>query len=145
MSGKRPKYSPPIDSFNGPLKGQVFSGIYATQIQSPAWKRLSYKQRDTFLQMRMQEHTKVHPPAEFGTRTFYFPKSLWCATLELYRKNEQFYADVDALIEYGFIDCVSSGYTTKEKSVYRFSDRWKLYGTEYFEVPQSVKRMTVRR
>ena len=50
-----------------------------------------------------------------------------------------------ALIEHGLIDCVQSGYSTRSKSLYRFSTRWQLYGTDRFTVPVSVMTTSMLR
>ena len=149
---KKPKYLPPAHAYFGPLastnsgrmKKQVFSGIYASQIQSVAFRALTDKQKVLFLYMRMQEHAE-EKPSGFGENCFYFPRALWSKTLGLYQKDTRYYTDLDALIEAGFVDCIASGYTTREKSVYRFSERWKEYGTDTYEVPASARRMKRKR
>jgi hypothetical protein len=50
-----------------------------------------------------------------------------------------------ALIEHGLIDCVISGYSTRTKSLYKFSTRWQLWGTENFTVPTSVMTTSMLR
>lgn len=140
---RKPKYIAEPHKYMKDPRG-TFTGLYASQIQSPAFRDLSPRQQILFVHMRLQEHTKDHPPAEFGPYTFYFPRKLWRDLLKLYDHDERFYRDVDGLIEKGFVDCVSSGYLTKEKSVYRFSERWKVYGTDGYTVPANVRRMKVR-
>ena len=63
----------------------------------------------------------------------------------LYSNYGQFYRDMAALIEHGLIDCVISGYSTRTKSLYKFSTRWQLWGTENFTVPTSVMTTSMLR
>ena len=48
---------------------------------------------------------------------------------EIYSDMRTLRADIDKLIECGFIDCISSGKITRECNIYGFTDRWKKYGT----------------
>ena len=43
------------------------------------------------------------------------------------------------------LDCIQSGYTTRTKSLYRFSTRWQLWGTKDFTVPTSVMTTSMLR
>lgn len=43
-------------------------------------------------------------------------------------RKDAFIRDMTALIEKGFINCAKRG--DRDKSVYCFSDRWKVYGTK---------------
>ena len=51
-----------------------------------------------------------------------------------------FRADMDALIDFGFIKQVLSGVPRMEATIYGFSDRWKDYGTDKFYIPKSDRR-----
>lgn len=140
---RKPKYIPPPHATKTG-SNSVFTGLYANQVQSEAFRELTAKQQMLFIQMRFQEFSKDRPPSEYGQHTFYFPKSMWNGVLKLYDHDERFYRDVDALISVGLIDCVKSGYTVKQPNIYRFSERWKCYGTDKFDTPPSVCRMKVR-
>ena len=63
----------------------------------------------------------------------------------LYSNSGQFYRDMAALIEHGLVDCVQSGFSTRSKSLYKLSDRWKLWGTDNYCVPASVMTLSMRR
>ena len=78
---------------------------------------------------------------------FTFNKAKWQkdGLYGLYSNSGQFYRDIKALIEHGFIDCVQSGYSTRTKSLYKFSTRWQLWGTENFTVPTSVMTTSMLR
>lgn len=78
---------------------------------------------------------------------FTFNKAKWQkdGLYGLYSNSGQFYKDMAALIEHGFIDCVQSGYSTRTKSLYKFSTRWQLWGTENFTVPTSVMTTSMLR
>ncbi len=45
-----------------------------------------------------------------------------------YKSNPSLlYSDIRVLVEHGFIEIVYSGKNTKERSVYRFSYKWKVW------------------
>jgi len=48
---------------------------------------------------------------------------------KIYSEMRTFRADIDRLIECGFIDCISSGKITRECNIYGLAERWKNYGT----------------
>ena len=51
-----------------------------------------------------------------------------------------FRADIDILINLGFIKQVMSEVPRMEASIYGFSDKWKDYGTDKFYIPDKDKR-----
>lgn len=88
-----------------------------------------------YVYMKAQYYGKRKPQRDYpdieqfqGDDLFYFPMG----TAEKYglytRSNHtRFYDDIKALAEHGFIEVVSNGKTHKAKSIYRYSDKWRLW------------------
>lgn len=58
----------------------------------------------------------------------------------LYGDLRTFRKDIDTLIDYGFIRQIISGVPTMNVSIYGFSEHWKYYGTDKFNIPKTDKR-----
>ena len=117
------------------------ANIYMSMLTSPAWRELTAKQQILYLYCKAQYYAeKRKPPTEdhpTGSEKFFtMNKSKWCGLYGLYAGSNQkaFYRDVEALIEKGFLACVRSGKTTRTKSVYAYSSKWRDYGSETFEI-----------
>lgn len=135
-------------------KNDSFTPLFGSMVDSPACRSLTDKQfrllTDMLSAVGRQQHSKKQddkPPAEYGGDSFFFPRALWFSTLKRYTNESRFYADLDSLIAHGFVDVLSSGKNTREKSVYRLSTRWHKFGTPDFVIPENVKstRMKKRR
>lgn len=115
--------------------GDTFARIYKTMVTSEAFKSLSKKQRLLYVYMKMEYYGQPNKnrPDKNKLELFYFNRGIYKNKYELYTNDGSFYRDRDALIEKGFIDCVRNGLTTRQKSIYRFSNRWRQYGTPYFK------------
>lgn len=116
--------------------GDTSSNIYVSMLLSPAWLDLTPKQIQLYLVCKAQRYAEKKKPNE-DDLCFTMNRSKWTHMYGLYRKgsNEQgFYRDMEALINHGFIACVECGATTREKSIYRFSDKWRIFGTPEFEI-----------
>ena len=102
-----------------------FAKIYASMLQSPAWKNLTKPQQILYVYMKLQfkSESREKVPGKPDTY-FYFNQSLWEKSYGLYTNLRSFYRDRDALIENGFIDMVESGRNTRTKAVYMLSYRW---------------------
>lgn len=79
-------------------------------------------------------------------RVFYQSRSSCVGKHHLYAPTDRrgFKRDMTALIEHGFVDCVRSGYATREKNLYALSGRWCDWGTEKFAVPENVMTDSMR-
>ena len=111
------------------------ANIYMSMLTSDAWRELSAKQQVLYIYCKAQyygEKTK----ATGNPLAFTMNQSKWRDLYGLYKKNDEksFYRDIAALIEKGFIVCLESGATTRTKSIYAFSDKWRQYGTEAFKI-----------
>lgn len=141
---KRPKYEKRMFESSG-SSNDVSANIYDSMITSLAYRELTSKQRDLYTHCKLQYYrvsAKQRP--EFNDQTqFYFNQYLWCDKYKLYAKGSanSFYKDMNALIDKGFIRCVSSGKAARTKSIYQFSHKWQLYGTDRFEVLPNERTM----
>ena len=116
MSKKNKFIIPPWANFG---KKQKFATIYIGMLVSPAYKSLSHRQRDLYTHMLFQYNGKVN--------TFEFNWAKASKVFELYTNKQSFYDDINELIRSGFIVCVECGSATRTKSIYAFSENWKLY------------------
>lgn len=112
--------------------GEPFIRICLSQLESTAFKSLTKNQKTLYVYMKSQYYTKSHPDGI--TERFYFNKGLYDKRYNLYKNDECFRKDRNALIEKGFIKCISDGSNTMTKTVYEFSDEWQWYGTNDFNV-----------
>ncbi|MDD4592242.1 MAG: hypothetical protein PHG06_17720 [Parabacteroides sp.] len=142
---KRPKYEKKMFESTG-SSNDVSANIYYSMMTSLAYQELTPKQRDLYTHCKLQYYrisAKQRPEAEDQTQ-FYFNKYLWHGTYKLYNKGNEksFYKDMDALIDRGFIRCVSSGKISRTKSVYQFSHKWQDYGTDRFHILPNERTMS---
>ena len=121
-SANRPTHKP-FESRND--HGQ-FTKITIDMIKSKAWEHLSLRQRGLYVTMKALYNPKIYTAGinvKESNEQFTFPKEAWGP---LYNNNGRAWRlDLAALINYGFINLAESGWTTRTKNVYRFSDRWK--------------------
>ena len=96
----------------------VSAVLYASMLQSPAWKKLTKPQQILYVYMRLQFYGNNQVPGK-PQIYFYFNQTLWKKTLK------SFYRDRDALIEHGFIEKIESGKNTRTKAVYKLSSAWQ--------------------
>lgn len=103
-------------------------------LTSPAWFDLTDKQRILYLICKDQYYHEKTFSQE--SEQFTMNQGKWKHRYKLYNDGNEkgFYRDMKALIEHGFIICVTSGKNTRSKSVYAFSGMWRNWGTEQFKV-----------
>ena len=125
---KKKKYIKKMFESSG-NSSDVSANIYESMITSKAWKALKPTQKVLYLTMKLQYYSQKNKPIQENRASFYFNQSKWLNQYELYSIGNKngFYRDLKELIKKGFINCLSSGHTTRERSVYEFSDRWQGY------------------
>ena len=128
-----------------PQGNKYFVRIFLNMINSSAFKDLSYKQQLLYFYMKTQFCQKDSKKPNGKHLQFYFNRGLYKNTLGLYSNDEQFRKDRDALIMHGFIICIENGSNTRSKSIYQFSDKWQIYGTENFVLQSNQKTLTLLR
>ena len=125
--------------------GERFAAIPITVFESEAFKSLTSRQRDLYIHCRAEQfHPKRYKPDKEDATKFYFNEAVWSDKHDdvnkrqgygLYSKTPRhFYRDMDALIMCGFIRCVYCGANAKQRNIYQYSDKWKLYGKPGFEI-----------
>lgn len=156
MANKRKKNSYIPKSFESTQnRGDTSSNIYMSMLQSDAFKALNARQRDLYTHCKSQYYGErkhlikdlheIEPDAE--KQLPYFTMNWWKVNtfFAIYTNQNTFRSDMNKLIEVGLIDCVNCGAFSRTKSIYRFSDRWRTYGTDEFTIPESVKTVSMRR
>ncbi len=145
MSRKRKLYEKKGFESDG-KPSDTSANLYMSMLVSPAWKNLSAQQKVLYLYCKGQFYGEKTKPGGNG-ECFTMNKSKWCTLYGLYDSNngKGFRRDMEQLIEKGFITCVECGAATRTKSIYRFSDKWKLYGTDRFQVLPSEMTLSMRR
>lgn len=134
--GRQKKYEKkPFESTGA--SSDTSANIYMSMLTSKAFAALTDKQKILYIYCKGQYY------AEKGKEQrdhFTMNKSKWQKLYGLYNAGNEkgFYRDMNRLIEVGLIDCVSCGADARVKSIYRYSDRWQLYGTEAFNIPANV-------
>ena len=103
-----------------------FAKIYASMLQSPAWKNLTKPQQILYVYMKLQFRSETREKVpDKPDICFYFNQTLWKKTYGLYTNTTCFYKDRNALIQNGFIELEESGRNTRTRSVYRLSYKWQ--------------------
>lgn len=131
MSRKK-KYSPKTFESAG-RTNDTSANIYDSMLISEAFKDLNARQRMLYVYCKNQYYGKRKPQADYpdidavqGDECFYMNHALITDVYGLYPKtnHRDFYRDMQKLAENGFIEIISSGYTAKKRSIYRFSEKW---------------------
>lgn len=132
---KRPK--PPVNySFESTNNRYDFTKICRDMQRSEAWKQLKPRQIGLYFLFK-SKFTVNSKTLETNAENISFTTS---EAKRYYGDLRTFRADVDILINLGFIKQIMSGVPRMEPSIYGFSDRWKDYGTDKFYIPNCDKR-----
>ena len=126
----------------------VSANIYLSMMKSKAWEALTKNQRILYLYLKMQYYSQKRKPNKDDKSMFYFNQAKWMNEYQLYSEGNKksFYNDMEQLIIKGFIDCVSSGKTTRERNIYRYSSRWQKYNekNEYVNPKHMTHSMLIK-
>lgn len=125
-----------IDS-NGYKKSDTCAQIYESMLTSAAFMGLKPRQKVLYLYCKAQLYGKRKPCKDYAPENYPEFQSESCFYMNwgavknygLYSQNGQheFYADMKALQERGFIETVMSGKANKCKSIYKYSGQWKYW------------------
>lgn len=134
-----------------PKGSAQFVQLYADLLDSPAFHDLSPKAKVLYIYCLRESHGAAMrnnaPEGGMGDeRLFYMNHALRTKVHELYAPSDTrcFERDMAALIEHGFVDVTRSGYERREKTVYRLSSRWNLWGSPDFTVPENAKSTHIK-
>ena len=119
----------------GRMRADTSANIYESMLTSDAFALLTTKQQILYVFCKAQYYGKRKPEKDFpeveqmqGAELFYLN---WAAVQQyrLYKPSmdKNFYQDMKALCDHGLIEKVASGKGRRQKSIYRFSDRWKTW------------------
>ena len=116
-----------------------FTGIFHDMMDSEAWQALTLRQQGLYLHLKRKYRPKIKSGRYISSNEndISIPKA---EAQKLYGDLRTFRADLDALIDHGFMKLVHSGYTTREPNIYGFSARWQDYGKPGFAIPKIEKR-----
>ena len=128
---RKAKYKPKPFESTGSSK-DTSANIYESMLTHPAFLALTKNQRLLYVCCKAQYYGKRKPGRDHpeimelqAENLFYFSRhDAMKYGLTKGNSNAEFYKDMAALEQGGFIETVVSGRATKSKSVYRFSDRW---------------------
>lgn len=147
----RRKKQPPKPYQRRPHGSSHFMQLYDDLLDSKAYHALSARQKVLYLYCVRESHGQAMrdnaPEGGMGDeRLFYMNRALRVEVHELYAKSDTrgFERDMAALVSVGLVDCVTSGYAAREKSVYRLSSRWHHYGTRAYSLPESCKTLHMK-
>ena len=126
-----------------------FVALYYDLLDSDAWRSLTPMQQRLYVICCRESHnTKTTPEGgTFDERLFFMNKALRTTVHRLYPPSDtrRFKHDMAQLIATGFCDCVQSNYKSREPNLYRLSARWGAWGTDKFELPESVMTNYMKR
>lgn len=145
--GKKKAYTPkPFEANRG---RDSSANIYKSMLESDAFKDLSARQKILYVYAKSRRYGQTTKQKEELFSQFpgiqmpvdveeYFSMTRGNAVYDwgLYSRYhvELFYRDVEELILHGFIKCVACGAVGKKKSIYKYSDKWRLWGMDGFEI-----------
>ena len=142
MAKKKHKYQK--KTFESTLDPKDTSAnIYESMLLSSAWNDLISKQRLFYVYCKSQFYSEK-TTYEDNPYTFTMNKAKWCSKYSIYTKGNasSFYKDMEALINHGFIACIKCGAIARQKNIYQYSSKWRLWNTNQFEITRD--EMTYR-
>lgn len=126
---------------NGKARADTSANIYESMLLSRAFMTLTSKQQILYIYCKSQYYGHRKPEKDFpdieqfqGADIFYLN---WNTVKKygLYKDSmhSNFYKDMKALCEHGFIENISSGKSRRTKTVYRFNSEWRTWTDEKAE------------
>lgn len=133
MSRYKKKYEKKSFESTG-ISSDTSANIYMSMLLSDAWKNLTANQQRLYLYCKAQYYAEKKKPRD-DPLCFTMNKSKWSKLYGLYDSSngKGFIRDMTALIQFGFVSCVECGASSKTKSIYRFSAKWREYDAEHPE------------
>ena len=126
------------DPTTGKLRTDTSANIYESMLLHPAYMTLTNRQKALYIICKAQFYGHRKPGQDFPEVENVQPDTCFYLNLAAvcrygnYSRNmrREFYGDMRVLEEHGLIKKISSGASTKSKSVYRFSADWKEWKPE---------------
>ena len=143
MGRRTPKYkAKPFESKgtkfidnNGTSRADTSANIYESMLLSRAYQDLKTRQQQLYTICKAQYYGKRKPSKDYpdmehlqGDDMFYLNLAA-VVQYGLYTKNmrKEFYNDMKALEQHGFIKKVSQGGYSNRKSIYQFTADWQTW------------------
>ena len=139
--GKRPKYK--HQPFESSTEQGKYTKICDDMMTSPAWQRLSLRQRGLYLYMKTK-YTQKKINGQIISDDANDISIPMVEAKQIYGDLRTFRKDLDMLISHGFIKQVSCGVIARSVNIYGFSDYWKNYCSTDFEIPHNDIRKTIK-
>lgn len=146
MGRKKTKYVPKafesrgekFTDSNGTVRADTSANIYESMLLSKAFITLTSKQQILYIYCKSQYYGHRKPEKDYkdieqfqGADLFYLN---WAAVKAygLYKDSmhSNFYKDMKALCEHGFIRNISSGASQRKKSIYKFCSDWQTWESD---------------
>ena len=134
---KRKKYEPAAfesgKSLLPPKVAETSANIFRSMMFSKAWHDLTNRQRNLYLTAKAMYYGTRKPEKDFpdipafrGDDKFFLNIGE-AVKYGSYSKGMhwEFYKDIKALEDHGFIKTISNGRARKTKTIYQYSDGWK--------------------
>lgn len=113
---------------NGYRKTDTSANIFHSMLVSKAFQSLTPKQKIVYLCMKDLYYSVPQHKHPFNDNNyFYFNQHLWKDVYKIHTNGERLRADIDALIEKGFIEEIENNKNLRQKNIYKYSDKWKTY------------------
>lgn len=108
---------------------QCYGTFWSSMAESEKFNSLTKNQRLLYLYCKLQLVYQNRTKDEiemFGDTFFTFERDKWLNKYKLYsvQNQNQFYKDMKALIDNGFIILIASGKKNHTKNIYDFSSKW---------------------
>lgn len=133
---------------DGTKHSDTSCNVFMSMRFSQAWHNLTYKQKELYSILKGLEYAEKKDRAKLITekeRTtlsneelrsinvkyrFTFNKTKWCYYFGLYspKGRNDFYDDMNALIQNGFVKLLQSGQNTKTSNIYELDNKWRELG-----------------
>lgn len=133
MSKKKAVYIPKSFESTGTKKDNS-ANIYMSMLTSWSWQQLSKNAQVLYVYCKAQYYAEKKKPEtkvkqldeNEQRRCFTMNKSKWQSLYHIYNSdNGQFQKDMKQLIKYGFVEYIENGKTSRTKSIYMLSDKWR--------------------
>ena len=122
------------ESFESFYTNGRFLKITSDMVQSVAWDELSLMEEGLYIKFK-QKYTK-YKDATDNRNNITMPKNEY----QKFMNMRTFWKCTDNLIEKGFIRVIQDRWTTRESTIYGFSEQWKFYKTESFLINSQDRR-----
>ena len=140
---KRRDYTPKGYESKRPGK-EGYAALDWSMLTSDAWANLSPQACKLYTAMKAAHFSSKPDDVQ---EHFYFSSEQWAKTFRLWPRTgeKSFFKYRDELIAHGFIRCVEDNQHRHMLNVYGLSDKWKAWGTDFFNVEPNEMTSSMKR